>query len=281
MPIRDLCPTDCYLEGFAENLYGHKRKLRFVLQALENWAAQHHRVPHVLDVGCGTGAVLTQHLGKAGYDVLGIDTDATSIAVAQSEFQSSNLKFQSATLREVSGIYEAVVLSEVLEHVADPHSLLAMTRKLLEPEGLLIVTVPNGFGPFELEKALWKLARMDDLWVRGAAPRLKGLLRRRSADSAVQQVPNSIDTSPHINFFTQRSMKQLLISAGFRVEKVGKSSLLGGPFSDTFLPKSAWLYRLNAAAGGVVPAFLVNGHYFLATLVRPAGSTSFGNPAGT
>jgi SAM-dependent methyltransferase len=258
--------ADSYLVGVKENLLGHKRKLRFVLEALEHWATVHGQCPRVLDVGCGTGAVLTHHIARAGYEVLGVDTDAHSIAVAQATFVVDGLRFRCASLEDVPGVYGAVIVSEVLEHVEDPRSFLVRVREMLEPNGLLIVTVPNGFGPFELENALWKAARMDRIWTRGIAPRLKRLLQRSPtpADASGGLSTNSLDTAPHINFFTMRSMRRLLRSAGFEVQGTGKSSLISGPFSETILPKHDWLYRLNAAAGGLAPSWAVNGHYFLA-----------------
>jgi trans-aconitate methyltransferase len=39
--------------------------------------------------------------------------------------------------------FEAAVLGHVLEHVADPVSILEATRELLTPQGIAIVTVPN------------------------------------------------------------------------------------------------------------------------------------------
>jgi 2-polyprenyl-3-methyl-5-hydroxy-6-metoxy-1,4-benzoquinol methylase len=39
--------------------------------------------------------------------------------------------------------FDAAVLGHVLEHVADPPAILRATRDLLEPRGIVIVTVPN------------------------------------------------------------------------------------------------------------------------------------------
>ena len=43
-----------------------------------------------------------------------------------------------------SPIYDDVVMSEVLEHVEDPHALLAQAKTWLTPGGRLHVVVPNG-----------------------------------------------------------------------------------------------------------------------------------------
>jgi hypothetical protein len=111
---------------------------------------------------------------------------------------------------------------------------------------------------------------MDDVWARGLAPLLRKLLRRGSDSWNVSPPPrvvNSWDESPHVNFFTPSKMNALLASQGFVVRRIGKSSLIAGPFSSTFLPDSQRLYALNAVAGKIAPRWLVNGHYYLATPV--------------
>jgi SAM-dependent methyltransferase len=218
----------------------------------------------VLDVGCGTGAVVTRHVAAAGYRVVGIDTDEPSIAVARQAFRSALLEFRCGVLRDEQPGYDAVLLIEVLEHLTDPAALIADVARVLSPDGLLIVTVPNGFGPFEAEKALWRLMRMDQLWTRGIAPLLKRALRRDPAPAAQADVRNSLDESPHVNFFTRRRMRTLLASSGFDVQTMGKSSFIAGPFSDTFLPKYRWLINMNADIADVAPSWMVNGHYFVA-----------------
>ena len=56
--------------------------------------------------------------------------------------------------------YDVVICSEVLEHVADPHALLAAIGERLSPQGLLVLTTPNldgvheGAAPGDLVRAL-------------------------------------------------------------------------------------------------------------------------------
>jgi 2-polyprenyl-3-methyl-5-hydroxy-6-metoxy-1,4-benzoquinol methylase len=46
--------------------------------------------------------------------------------------------------------YDAIICSEVLEHLNKPGDLLNTISQSLTNTGVLIVTVPNGMGPREL-----------------------------------------------------------------------------------------------------------------------------------
>jgi 2-polyprenyl-3-methyl-5-hydroxy-6-metoxy-1,4-benzoquinol methylase len=50
--------------------------------------------------------------------------------------------------------YDVIVASEVIEHVLDPDRLLENIVRHLAPGGLVIVTTPNGWGPWELSNYL-------------------------------------------------------------------------------------------------------------------------------
>jgi 2-polyprenyl-3-methyl-5-hydroxy-6-metoxy-1,4-benzoquinol methylase len=65
------------------------------------------------------------------------------------------------TLHDDPSKWDAIVLADVLEHLEDPHAVLSSCNQLLAPGGQVLVAVPNGRGPFELESAL---ARWQRVW---------------------------------------------------------------------------------------------------------------------
>jgi SAM-dependent methyltransferase len=103
----------------------------------------------VVDLGCGSGALL-ERIGKAFPDarLIGIDMEPVALAIAKRRLPSA--QFERADL-DADGFIatsperaDAVVCSEVLEHLAEPARALQLARELLRPGGRLVVTVPAG-----------------------------------------------------------------------------------------------------------------------------------------
>lgn len=85
----------------------------------------------VLDIGCGYGFVASQVAKKAG-KVTGIDTDRTSIGFARKHHHPENVDFivGDATNYHFGKRYDAVILSNVLEHIKDRTPFLKGIREL-------------------------------------------------------------------------------------------------------------------------------------------------------
>ncbi|CAH8497900.1 unnamed protein product [Schistosoma turkestanicum] len=111
----------------------------------------------ILDVGCG-GGILTEALSMLGADVLGIDLVEEGIKAAQEHVEATSYrwtdhpdllkptyKFTSveSITQEFPCQFDAVVASEVLEHVTDWEDMLNSFKQCLKLEGMLFLTTIN------------------------------------------------------------------------------------------------------------------------------------------
>ena len=110
----------------------------------------------VLDVGCGTGRVAIA-LSLRGFDVDAVDIAAdvveqgrelagrcgTDVAFSVADFSRSEPRF-------VDSAYDAVVCSEVLEHVEDWRGIVDNIARVLKPGGVLVLTTPNDPAQFSV-----------------------------------------------------------------------------------------------------------------------------------
>ena len=98
---------------------------------------------HVLDAGCGDGAFLA-FLNRLSFRVTGIELAEAAAARARRRCPAADI--QIASLEEPLPFddesFDAVLFSEVLEHLFDVHGALAELNRVLKPGGLLLLTTP-------------------------------------------------------------------------------------------------------------------------------------------
>lgn len=104
-------------------------------------------VTRVLDLGCGDGAFMTP-FAKRGISIEGIEPSERSRIAAQEKGLTVHSGYMTADTQLPSGLYDAFVSRQVLEHVDDIDGLLKGLRKNLTPGAWGIVEVPR------LEKAI-------------------------------------------------------------------------------------------------------------------------------
>ncbi len=242
-----------------EDAYGLRKRFEFVRELIAR------RQPHsVIEVGCGSGAHLSYPLAEVfpAVQFTGIDPDAASIGHARSLPRLPNLRYLVGF--EPLDSHDFLIASEVIEHVESPLEFLVSLRKRLNPGGNIVLTTPNGYGPFEFASLAQVL-----LTQAGVMPVMQRLWRRaRGRTPAPIALRDSYAVSPHINFFSWRDINRAIDSAGLKVETYrGRTWLCG--FGLDVLVRHPLIASMNARLADHLPAGLVSDWMFVLAPVRP------------
>jgi 2-polyprenyl-3-methyl-5-hydroxy-6-metoxy-1,4-benzoquinol methylase len=240
-----------------ETLYGLNKRLVFASEALGAL-----RDPSILDIGCGTGELLTLPLARQGWRITGLDIHSQSVERAAVLAQDlPTARFLCDDLESVAERFDAIILSEVIEHVTDPRGLLEEIRAKLADDGVLILTLPNGHGPFEIDQFF---AKRNFLWIRSVHAWYASLIRKKDA-----AVATCNEESQHINFFSWRDINELLRESGFRIVTFRARTFIAGDYASALLHAlraaripTEWLIRWNSAVADHLPPRWVSGWMF-------------------
>jgi 2-polyprenyl-3-methyl-5-hydroxy-6-metoxy-1,4-benzoquinol methylase len=100
----------------------------------------------ILDIGSANGDIAIE-LSILKYDVNGIEPVERSCKNAKklSKKYGQNIRFQQQQVEDLDtkNKYNLLIMGEVLEHFYEPNNILLKLKKLLEPNGKILITAPN------------------------------------------------------------------------------------------------------------------------------------------
>jgi SAM-dependent methyltransferase len=232
-----------------ENSYGVKKRYDFIVKAIRS-----NGVASVLDFGCGTGSALTIPLAKdfPHIQFIGVESDPSSLIEAKKN--SSSLKNLSFHEHLPAGKkFEVILASEVLEHIDAYLAVLQKLRDLLDPGGKILLTLPNGYGPFECVSLLESLLRRMKQLATGKKKKTLAI-----SSGQVETLANS----PHINFFSWKEILALIRASGFRLDTYRARTFLCGLGLSPFIDSSDFLKEWNAEVANRLNPHWVSGWMF-------------------
>jgi SAM-dependent methyltransferase len=121
------------------------REIRYEHYHRYAFASELVRGRKVLDAACGEGYGSALLAGSAAA-VTGVDVSEAAIEHARRRYLASNLDFLAADCLRLpfdDGSFERIVSFETLEHLADHDGLLREFRRVLAPEGFLLLSSPD------------------------------------------------------------------------------------------------------------------------------------------
>ena len=251
-----------YLEYTDYHLFsGGRKRLRLIVSTCEQLSRQLGRRLSVLDVGCGNGSN-SLPVASLGHELLGIDISPKSIEYAsgRNPFPKARFKFHDLAEEPLSEKFDFLVCSEVLEHLPDPGPLVRAMTEVLEPGGLLIITIPNGYGPREVLGRLETRLKKS----RSLRPFAEGFRRLFGMSSAAEKcrMHTSNSDQDHVQKFTPKQIKRLIELNGLQVIEWVNSfwllSLFGKAKAGTNL-----VARLDSWLADIGPAVCSSGWYIV------------------
>lgn len=119
----------------------------------------------LLDIGAGTGDFLAI-AKESGWDITGVEPSEKAKAIAIKK----GVAFADSTQSLPNHSFDAITMWHVLEHVPDVEAQITELKRLLKPEGVIIVAVPNfqsydakHYGPFwaayDVPRHLWHFSK--------------------------------------------------------------------------------------------------------------------------
>jgi 2-polyprenyl-3-methyl-5-hydroxy-6-metoxy-1,4-benzoquinol methylase len=163
----------------------------------------------LLDVGCGGGDFIAT-MRELGWKVAGVETDPIAVARAQSrQLDVHQGQLEGAGFDDMS--VDAITVAHVVEHVHDPRRLLRECRRILKPNGTLVITTPNS--------ASWAHRHFGRDW-RGLEP------------------------PRHIQIFNPRNIRRLLNAADLQPVRVATLAIN----ASAIWPASAAIHRSRSSS---------------------------------
>ena len=186
--------TDQHAQGFTEGVT-EERYAGWIRDEGECYDFILRNLPansRVLDVGCGSGEFTLAMAREKGCRTLGVEPNAERAKAAKANGLEVINDYLTADLAQSNGKFDVVVFLDVLEHAADPVSILRIARLALRDGGVLLISVPN--------VAHWTI-------------RLALIFGR------FDYTTTGLMDATHLRWFTAETIARVVESAGFRVER--------------------------------------------------------------
>ena len=100
----------------------------------------------VVDIACGTGYGSKLLANAGAKQVIGIDNDQQAIGIAEKKYQAKNLSYVIGDAEKLSlktSSIDMIVSFETIEHFVYPQRFLHEIKRILKPDGMLILSTPN------------------------------------------------------------------------------------------------------------------------------------------
>lgn len=133
--------------GYMDDVYNSKNPfvswiMNKRLDVIAEMILKTPKIRKVLDAGCGEGHLLSKL--SAYIQGYGIDFDERFIRAARKRCPYANFKKEDITnMKFRDNVFDVVVCTEVIEHIENPEKAIEEMKRVLKPDGILIISFPN------------------------------------------------------------------------------------------------------------------------------------------
>jgi ubiquinone/menaquinone biosynthesis C-methylase UbiE len=99
----------------------------------------------ILDIASGEGYG-SNLMAKKAKSVVGVDLSAEAVSAAKTKYQRPNLNFKIGDATQLdfeNGSFDVVVSFETIEHHDQHEKMLSEIKRILKPDGILIISTPD------------------------------------------------------------------------------------------------------------------------------------------
>ena len=166
----------------------------------------------VLDCGCGMGVYIMLMRRLRNVTIVGVDGDVGRLAWAEREGVAAQLsRVDIHKLPFASGSFDKVLMSEVLEHLADDRAAMQEVYRVLKPGGVLALSVPHADYPLLWDPINKTLEALGIAPFRNAGP-ITGLW------------------SNHWRLYRPGELRDVIGTAGFTIDALEEQTHYAFPF---------------------------------------------------
>ena len=163
---------------YLEEEVGRRKASRKVLERIEKLANK----GKLLDIGSSAGFFLAEAKSR-GWETTGIEFSKWSKKYAEEHFGLTIYDQPLEKLNWPKESFDAITMLDVIEHLTDPRQVLSEVKKILKPDGILVITTPN----------------------------IYSLAARLAKEKWYAILPG------HLFYFSPKTLEKILAEAGFRI----------------------------------------------------------------
>lgn len=231
------------------------KKLRFIREALATaaglWGKNVAELA-VLEMGCGIGSIALP-LAPSVREIRAFDIDPDAVGRIAGQCRKEGIANLHVTVDNAYDFgdgnrYDVVILSEVLTYLLHPEKVIRNVARHLSPGGCLILTIPNGWGPWGLKNRFspFALAR-------------RSLLLRRIFNKPAPASGEGNDLFTRI--YLRGELIRFCAANGMALINSGKSDTVLSAVS--FCRRSEFWGDVDIRLADRLPYWMASGWYFL------------------